>query len=181
MDLSSAIEAKSDQKNADDFLGGPRTFQIERVEVRGGQDQPVWIHLVGEQGKPWKPSKSMTRVLVQAWGPDGDTYAGRLVTLFRDPEIKWAGEAVGGISIAALSHIDKMFSMKLTVSRGKRKAITVQKIEAPAQQSQEVPTDVIETATKAQAEGNLEAYKQWLVDKNAPEHIIKYIEEMEGN
>lgn len=133
MDLSSAIEAKSDQKNADDFLAGPKTFQIERVEVRGGQDQPVWIHLVGEQGKPWKPSKSMTRVLVQAWGPDGDTYAGRFVTLFRDPEIKWAGEAVGGISVAALSHIDKTFSMKLTVSRGKRKAITVQKLEAPAQ------------------------------------------------
>lgn len=178
MDLSSAIEAKSDQKNADDFLAGPKTFQIERVEVRGGQDQPVWIHLVGEQGKPWKPSKSMTRVLVQAWGPDGDTYAGRFVTLFRDPEIKWAGEAVGGISVAALSHIDKTFSMKLTVSRGKRKAITVQKLEAPAEQPLEVPADVIETATKAHADGNLEAYKQWLVDNNAPQHIIQAVEKI---
>lgn len=178
MDLSSAIEAKSDQKNADDFLAGPKTFQIERVEVRGGQDQPVWIHLVGEQGKPWKPSKSMTRVLVQAWGPDGDTYAGRFVTLFRDPEIKWAGEAVGGISVAALSHIDKTFSMKLTVSRGKRKPITVQKLEAPEEQPLEVPADVIETATKAHAEGDLEAYKQWLVDKNAPQHIIQAVEKI---
>lgn len=180
MDLSSAIEAKSDQKNADDFLAGPKTFQIERVEVRGGQDQPVWIHLVGEQGKPWKPSKSMTRVLVQAWGPDGDTYAGRLVTLFRDPEIKWAGEAVGGISVAALSHIDKTFSMKLTVSRGKRKAITVQKLEAPVQAAPVVPDDVIQAAAKAQAEGQLDVYKNWLVEHQAPPHIMQYINEMEA-
>lgn len=180
MDLSSAIEAKSDQKNADDFLAGPKTFQIERVEVRGGQDQPVWIHLVGEQGKPWKPSKSMTRVLVQAWGPDGDTYAGRFVTLFRDPEIKWAGEAVGGISVAALSHIDKTFSMKLTVSRGKRKAITVQKLEGPAQQAPSIPEDVRANAEKAHAEGNLGAYKNWLVENDAPAHIMQYINEMEA-
>lgn len=180
MDLSSAIEAKSDQKNADDFLAGPKTFQIERVEVRGGQDQPVWIHLVGEQGKPWKPSKSMTRVLVQAWGPDGDTYAGRFVTLFRDPEIKWAGEAVGGISVAALSHIDKAFSMKLTVSRGKRKAITVQKLEAPVQAAPVVPDDVIQAAAKAQTEGQLDIYKNWLVDHQAPPHIMQYINEMEA-
>lgn len=132
MDLSHAIVARSDQQNADDYIAGPRTFQIESV-TQGSQDQPVNIHLVGEQGKPWKPSKTMLRVLTSAWGTDGDTYAGRWVTLFRDPEIKWAGEAVGGISVAALSHIDKAFTLKLTVSRGKRKPITVQKLEAPAQ------------------------------------------------
>lgn len=177
MDLSHAIVARSDQQNADDYIAGPKTFQIESVS-QGSQDQPVHINLVGEQGKPWKPSKTMLRVLTSAWGTDGDTYAGRWVTLFRDPEIKWAGEAVGGISVAALSHINKAFTLKLTVSRGKRKPITVAKLEAPTEQPLEVPADVIETATKAHAEGNLEAYKQWLVDNNAPQHIIQAVNEI---
>lgn len=179
MDLSQAIVARSDQQNADDYIAGPKTFQIESVS-QGSQDQPVHINLVGEQGKPWKPSKTMLRVLTSAWGTDGDTYAGRWVTLFRDPEIKWAGEAVGGISVAALSHIDKAFTLKLTVSRGKRKPITVQKLEAPVQAAPVVPDDVIQAATKAQAEGQLDVYKNWLVEHQAPPHIMQYINEMEA-
>lgn len=177
MDLSHAIVARSDQQNADDYIAGPKTFQIESV-TQGTQDQPVNIHLVGEQGKPWKPSKTMLRVLTSAWGTNGDTYAGRWVTLFRDPEIKWAGEAVGGISIAALSHIDKAFTLKLTVSRGKRKPITVQKLEPPVEQPPVVPSDVVANAEKAKADGNLEAYKQYLVDNNAPQHIIQAVQEI---
>ena len=91
MDLSSTIAPKSDQLNADDLLTGPRTFTIEKV-TQGTAEQPVNIHLTESPGRPWKPSKSMRRVLVSAWGPDGNTYNGRHVTLYRNPDIKFGGD-----------------------------------------------------------------------------------------
>ena len=95
-DMSQVIIPKSDQINADDFVAGPITFQIEGVEIRAGTEQPVSIHLAGEP-RAWKPCKSMSRVLVAAWGPDANVYRGRSVTLYRDPTVKWGGMEIGGI------------------------------------------------------------------------------------
>ncbi|MGP9782568.1 hypothetical protein ACT3UQ_08920 [Glutamicibacter sp. AOP12-B1-11] len=182
MDLSHAIQAKSDQLNAIDLIGGPQTFQIERVEDKGRVDQPIWVHLVGHQGRPWKPSKTALRLLThdRAWGVDGDAYAGRWITLYRDPEVTWGGEAVGGIQISAMSHIESAFTEKLNVARHKRKPFTVQKLEAPAQQPLEVPADIQANAEKAATEGQLPAYKAWLNEQGAPAHIMEYIDELGG-
>ena len=103
-DMSQVIIPKSDQINADDFVAGPITFQIEGVEIRAGTEQPVSIHLAGEP-RAWKPCKSMSRVLVAAWGPDANVYRGRSVTLYRDPTVKWGGMEIGGIRISHMSHI----------------------------------------------------------------------------
>lgn len=130
MDISSTIEPRSDQLNADSLMAGPRTFTIESVTA-GTSEQPVNINLVESPGRPWKPSKSMRRVLVTAWGPDGDTYAGRHVTLYRNPEVKYAGQEVGGIEVSHLSHIDKPLRIALTVTRGKKRAHTIQPLTAP--------------------------------------------------
>ena len=131
MDLSSTIAPKSDQLNADDLLTGPRTFTIEKV-TQGTAEQPVNIHLTESPGRPWKPSKSMRRVLVSAWGPDGNTYNGRHVTLYRNPDIKFGGETVGGIEIAAMTGIEKPLKLALTVTRGKKRAHTIQPLTNPA-------------------------------------------------
>lgn len=119
MDLSQTIAPTSDQLNSDDLIPGPRTVTI--VEVRAGNaEQPVEIHTEEFPGRPFKPSKTVRRVLVAAWGKDSAAYIGRRMTLFRDPTVKWGGEAVGGIRVSHLSHIDKRLSIALTVTRGRR-------------------------------------------------------------
>lgn len=130
-DMRKAIEPKSDQMNADSLIAGPMTITITDVSIRGGQEQPVSIHFEGDDGKPWKPCKSMSRVLVAAWGPDAKQYVGRSVTLYRDPKVKWAGMEVGGIRISHMSHIEREMLMQLTATRGKRAPHLVKPLELP--------------------------------------------------
>ena len=128
MDLSDTIAATSEQLDAVDLLAGPRTFTIARVE-QGSIEQPVNIHLVGFP-RPWRPGKSMRRVLVACWGPDASCYPGRRVRLYCDPGVMFGKDRVGGTRIAALSHIDKPTTVPLLVSRGKAAMFTVQPLAA---------------------------------------------------
>ena len=130
MDLSDSIQANSEQVNAEDLLGGPVTATITGVE-KGTADQPVFIHLDAFPGRTFRPAKSVRRVLVAAWGSDSSAYVGRSVTIYNDPTVRWAGQAVGGVRISHLSHIDQPITVALTVSRGKRAPFTVQPIAEP--------------------------------------------------
>lgn len=130
-DMTSAIVPKSDQQNADDYISGPRTIKITKVTIAPGE-QPVSIFFEGDEGKPWKPCKSMSRVLVAAWGPDARAYAGRSATLYRDPTVKWGGLEVGGIRVSHLSDIDKPVTLALTATKGSRKPFTVKPLATAA-------------------------------------------------
>jgi len=70
--------------------------------------------------------------MVMAWGAEASTYAGRRITLFRNPEITFGRDKVGGIEISHLSHIEKPLTVALTATRGKRKNFTVGPLAAPA-------------------------------------------------
>lgn len=133
MDLTESIAPKSDQLNAEDLLTGPRTFTVEKV-TKGSAEQPVDIHLVEFPGRPFRPSKTVRRILVNAWGPDASAYTGRRMTLYRDPAVKFGGMDVGGIRVSHLSHIDKALTVALAVTRGKRAPYTVKPLadETPA-------------------------------------------------
>lgn len=130
-DMVKVTEPKSDQWNFDDFQAGPITFKIEGVKVKGGQEQPVEISLAGTP-KFYRPCKSMSRCLVAAWGADSAKYAGRSLTLYGDPSIKWGGMAVGGIRISHMSDIDSALTMALTVTRANRKPFTVRPLKTAA-------------------------------------------------
>lgn len=130
VDITKTTVAKSDQLNADDLIGNPVTIQINRVNLLGG-DQPVAIGYEGDNGKPWKPCKSMRRVLVHVWGGDGSKYVGRLLTLYRDPSVSFGGQAVGGIRISHMSDIDGPITLSLTVTRNVKKPYTVQPLQNP--------------------------------------------------
>jgi hypothetical protein len=133
MDLTNTIVPKSDQLNSDDLIAGPRTFTVTEVRVKSTTEQPVDIHLAESPGKPFRPSKTVLRILVTAWGKEGDAYVGRRMTLYRDAEVKWAGQEVGGIRVSALSHITKQIKLALTETRGKKVAHIVQPLpDAPA-------------------------------------------------
>jgi hypothetical protein len=125
IDISKTISPKSDQLNADDLITGPITAKIIGVSITETKDQPVSINLEGFPGKPFKPCKSMRRVLVSCWGNDGNLYVGRSITLYRDDRVTWAGQEVGGIRISHLSHIDREVNLMLTASRSNRKPFRV--------------------------------------------------------
>lgn len=132
-DMSAVIVPKSDQINADDLIAGPRTYQIEAVRIEPGTEQPVNIKLVGE-ARAWRPCKSMSRVLVAGWGPDAKVYAGRSVTLYRDPKVKWGGMEVGGIRVSHMSHIEREMLIQLTATKGKRAPHVVKPLVAEVQE-----------------------------------------------
>ena len=145
MTTDMAIEPDSTQINADDLIAGPRTVTIDKV-TRGNTEQPVNISLVETPGRAWRPSKSMRRVLVAAWGPDTTAYTGRRVTLYREPSIKFGREVVGGIRVSHLSHISKPLTVPLTVARGKRETFTVQPLpDSPAPAPAPTAEDVAAT------------------------------------
>ncbi len=124
MDISSTLAPNSDQLDAVDLIGNPRTFTITDVKP-GKDDQPVNIHLA-EFPRVWRPGKSMRRVLAACWGTDASQYVGRRVRLYCDETVKFGNETVGGTRIEALSHLDKPKSVPLLISRGKSATFRVQ-------------------------------------------------------
>ncbi len=139
--LLATIAPKSDQLNADDLIGRSITIKVAKVSLCGEPDQPIAIHFDGDNGKPYKPCKSMRRVLVQVWGGDGNKYVGRRMTLYRDDKVQFGGMAVGGIRISHMSDIERDVIMALTATRASRKPYTVKPLppegDAPAKQSPE--------------------------------------------
>ena len=125
MDISDTLTPRSDQLNAEDLLTGPRVFTVEKV-TKGSAEQPVEIHLVGLPGRPFKPSKTVRRLLVAAWGSEASAYAGRRMMLYRDPAVRFGGQDVGGIRVSALSDIKERITLALTVTRGKRAPFVVE-------------------------------------------------------
>lgn len=131
-DMSSVIMPKSDQLNADSLLGRSLTITITEVSIRPGTEQPVSIHFADDGGKPYKPCKSMARVMVHCWDSDANKYVGRSMTLYCDPKVRWGGMEVGGIRISHMSHIDRPMTMALTESKSKRAIFTVHPLVAKA-------------------------------------------------
>ena len=128
MDISSTTQPNSQQVNADDLIK-PIIVTIQNVTA-GDPDQPVHIGLLEFPGRTYRPSKSMRRVMITAWGAEASAYTGRRLELFRNADIRFGKDVVGGIQISRMSHIDKALVVALTVSRGKRQQFTVQPLPA---------------------------------------------------
>ena len=123
MDISDTLQPNSEQLDAIELVSGPRVFLIEKV-TRGNAEQPVNVHFA-DFPRPWRPGKSMRRVLVACWGADASQYAGRRVELYCDVDVVFGGKAVGGTRISRISHIEKAKSVPLLVARGKSAMFTV--------------------------------------------------------
>jgi hypothetical protein len=130
VDLAKTIIAKSDQLNADDLLGGPIDITITRVRGCDEPDQPVAIHYEGDEGKPFKPCKTMRRALVKAWGLEAEKFVGRRLRLFCDPNVQFGGMKVGGIRISHMSHIERELEMALMVTKGRKAIYKVKPLQA---------------------------------------------------
>lgn len=130
MDLTRSLAPRSDQVNADDLVAGPQTFTIR--EVVGGKAEQPFDFLLVETDRAYRPAVTMRRLIAAAWGTNGDDYVGRRLTLYRDPDVRFGKDVVGGIRISHMSHIDKRIEVKLQVTRGKRGTFIVDPLpEAP--------------------------------------------------
>jgi hypothetical protein len=126
-------EPRSDQWNASDFIGGPRTFTIAGVKV-GTAEQKYDIELVEGEGRAWRPPLTVLRQLIAGWGDEAAAWVGRRVTLCLDATVRFGKDAVGGIRIAAMSHLpnNERLSVTLPTSRGKVATFTVEPlVESP--------------------------------------------------
>ena len=126
MDLTTSIEPRSDQVNADDLIGGPITYTVR--EVIAGKAESPFDFMLHETDRAYRPSKTMRRVIVAAWGKEANEYAGRMLTLYREPSITFGGQKVGGIRVSHMSHIDAPVEVLAQVTRGKREKFTVHPI-----------------------------------------------------
>ena len=164
MDLTNTVLANSDQLDASD-LPQPRTFTVDRVEPGPSKEQPVNVYL-REYDRPWRPSKTVRRILVAAWGADGSQYAGKRLTLFNDPTVMFGGIACGGVRVSHMSDLDEPLKIALLVKRGKSALHTVQPLRetTPPHAAQSRPPIIPEDVLSCTSEDELRAMWQGASD-----------------
>lgn len=145
--LSQALAPRSDQLNADDLIPGPRVLRITdgRISSEGRENKMV-LSYEGDQGKPFKPCKTMGRAMVVLWTLTDEGFSeqikGKSIRVYRDPEVTFGADGqVGGIRISHMSHIDKVTSIKLTVSKGKKAVFTFHPLVTDAGKNAELTLD----------------------------------------
>ena len=116
IDMSGVMIAKSDQINAADLIGKPRTIKITGVKLTG-KDQATEIK-IDRDDKFYRPCKSMVRVMARAWGIDGEKWIGQSATLYCDPKVKFGAEQPGGIRISHMSGLREKLAICLQAKKG---------------------------------------------------------------
>lgn len=176
VDVSKYMLAKSDQLNADDLIGGPITVTITAVHEAGG-DQPIVLSYENDNGRPWKPCKTMLRLIARSWTKYAQSWVGKSLTLYNDPDVTWAGKKVGGIRVSHMSDIDKKISINLSASKTSKRAHTVLPLEAspaaPAQATKPTYTpEQLEAAAQKKADAIIAEYN----GNNGAELVEKHAE-----
>lgn len=161
IDIRPTLQAKSDQLNADDLIGGPMTITITDVRLLDAADQPVAVHWEGGDGRPFKPCKSMRRVMAKVWGEDGKAFIGQRMTLYRDDKVRFGSDAVGGIRISHMSGIDGETTMALMVTRGKRAPYTVRPLAGVPSRPAAVDMAQVLAAGRQAAERGATTLQAW--------------------
>jgi len=140
--IEKAMAPKSDQLNADDLIVG--SIDVTIVDVTESGEGKIAVH-IGQGRQPWKPCKGMLRLLTFCWGnADPETWKGRSVRLYRDPNVKYGGDTLGGIRVSHASHITQPFTTKITVARNKRETVTV----LPLTSKKEKPVSLLDSYRK---------------------------------
>lgn len=170
MDMTETVVINSDQINYEDFLSGPRTFTITEVR-HGSSEQPVWIFFAEVEGKSFRPAKTVRKLLLLAYGANSDDWIGKRLTLYGDPDVKWAGKKIGGIRVSHGSGISKPVIVALSETRGKREVHRLEPLpdapEAPVRP--QTPMDALVAAfveAKISDAGERLAYCRWVVERD---------------
>jgi len=166
--IAKSIVPKSDQLNAEDLLSGSITVTVTDVK-QGTAEQPIAIMIDGER-QPYKPCKTMRKMLVFCWSDQAANWIGKRMTLYADPDVKWAGVAVGGIRISHLSGIESQVMLMLSETKGKRKPITVKPLLDEVPQS--VPVNFTDMICEAKTSEELDKIARTIVkSKPTPDDL----------
>jgi len=172
--IAKSIVPKSDQLNAEDLLSGSITVTVTDVK-QGTAEQPIAIIIDGER-QPYKPCKTMRKMLVFCWSDQAANWIGKRMTLYADPDVKWAGVAVGGIRISHLSGIESQVMLMLSETKGKRKPITVKPLLDVAPVATAIDfTKLIEAATTLD---ELDKLAKAIVKAKLPADELAFVKEM---
>lgn len=175
IDVTKAIEPKSDQQNADSLLSGPRTIRIRDIAYNPtAESQPLWIYFDGDDGKPWKPCRTAARCLVSIWGQDAKKWLGLHCTIYCDPEVSYGGVKTGGIRVSHMEGLTSPRTLMLTKTRGKKGATVIKPLVIDKQTDQPTPEPSLNTATldaEIEAAKAMEAEDKaaWWKTKTKPE------------
>lgn len=181
IDVTKAIEPKSDQQNADSLLSGPRTIKIRDIAYNPtAESQPLWIYFEGDEGKPWKPCRTAARVLVSIWGPDAKKWIGLHCTIYNDPDVVFGGAKVGGIRVSHMEGLSSPRTLMLTKTRGKKGATVIKPLEVEAAASTEsnpvLKSKVDRDALREEAAGaklmGAEQKREWWASKTDEERAV---------
>ena len=143
------IEKKTDQLNFEDFLGGvTRDVTIAGVKA-GTKEQQYDVAIEGDK-RVWRPAITVLKLLVEAWGDDAKEWVGRRARLYGDPEVMFGRDKVGGIRVSHVSHIDEPLTVRLSLTRGKRAAFTLDPLVEPAKPTEPSAEDVAATTDRAE-------------------------------
>ena len=175
-DVTQAIQAKSDQLNADDLIGGPITVKITSVSVIAGE-QPISISYDGDNKRPWKPSKTSARCLAAIWGANANQWVGMHCTLYNDPTVTWAGAAVGGVRVSHMEGIDKPRTLQLAKTRGKKQGVTIQPLHITPVEKID-PTPILEEARVEAGKGRELFLAWWAANKDKHETAKPIMDEL---
>ena len=172
--IAKSIVPKSDQLNAEDLLSGPITITVTDVK-QGTAEQPIAILIDGGR-QPYKPCKTMRKVLVYCWSDQAANWIGKRMTLYADPDVMWAGVKVGGIRISHLSGIESQVMLMLSETKGKRKPITVTPLLDVAPVASAIDfTKLIEAATTLD---ELDKLAKAIVKAKLPADELAFVKEM---
>jgi hypothetical protein len=172
--IAKSIVPKSDQLNAEDLLSGPITITVTDVK-QGTAEQPIAILIDGGR-QPYKPCKTMRKVLVYCWSDQAANWIGKRMTLYADPDVMWAGVKVGGIRISHLSGIESQVMLMLSETKGKRKPITVKPLLDVAPVATAIDfTTLIEAATTLD---ELDKLAKAIVKAKLPADELAFVKEM---
>tara|TARA_R110000850_G_C9742296_1_gene444496 strand:+ start:65 stop:676 length:612 start_codon:yes stop_codon:yes gene_type:complete len=129
-DLSDTIEAQSDRINAADLMGADKVIVINEV-VRYSESgtNKFYLNYVGHNGRAYKPSLGMRRIIMTLWGKDGTQYIGRSIKIFRDPTVIYAGKAAGGVVISAMTDIKAKATVVIPISKTKSVTYIIDRLE----------------------------------------------------
>ena len=179
-DVTRAIQAKSDQLNADDLVGGAITIRIRDVDVKSSAEQPISIYYDGDNDRPWKPCKTAARCLASVWGANAAQWIGLHCTIYNDPTVTWAGAAVGGIRVSHMEGLEKPIQLALAKTRGKKGTVTIQPLIIGATPEKPDNSAVLKEARQIASKGRDEFTKWWKANKQHHDTVKPVMDELKA-
>lgn len=123
-ELVACAEAKSDQIDADNLIGGiTMDVTIKAVQRGPSNEQPLQL-VLAETEKFYRPSKTYRRALIGCFGDEPANWVGKRLRLVRNPDTTFGGVKVGGIEVSHASIAEPVVLM-LAAKRGKKSAVKI--------------------------------------------------------